>query len=141
MQGGHHSSTTGPAGGHTLDKIVQVAGPSHLQVLPLPHIPCDPADLSQAYKQLIATSPTSPDQPLRTIMRGTKLICVMIGMLCEALRVMLTTMKILYSLYSLHSLRRGVPWLPIIQGLTNSILRGMVFGKVMVSGSTSQHLM
>ena len=75
-----------------------------LPLLPIPHIPSHPADSLQAYKHLITASPTtSPDQPLLTIIRGTRIICVTVGMLCEALRVMLATinLKMDYSLYSL----------------------------------------
>ena len=42
------------------------------------------------------------------MMRGNRLVCVTISSQSEALSITLTTMKMYYSTYSHHSLRRGV---------------------------------
>ena len=91
-----------------------------------------PADPFQAYPNLLATLRTTHhNQPLLTINSGGSRMVVTIPMLVRSRNILLDT-----NLYSLHS-HHSLPWQSTKEALMRLPLRGMDYGPLMLSGSTS----
>ena len=99
-----------------------------------------PANPVQAYRDLLATSPTThPEQPLLTFNSGRAKMVVTLPMLVNSLNIFLEALQMDTVLYSLHSLGGmvGVPRQPTREAQTRMTLRDTDCGPRMLFGSTS----
>jgi hypothetical protein len=107
-------------------KTLQTLGTTPL--IPLPAIPGNPLDPVQAFKDLIAATPTvHPKQPLLTYKLGSRLQVLTAPLLNKLLAEMLSVLHLDPQEYSFHSLRRG--------GATTAYHGGVKLQQVMRHGA------
>ena len=98
---------------------MQIVG--KMPVVLIPEVMGHQADPVAAYRDLLASPTTPPNQPLLTVTIRGKQAEVTVDMFTRALKVVLDAFGVDTSLYSPHSMRRGVPRLPTGQESTNWI--------------------